>query len=133
MQIIILLWYVCTFVQSLLGIGTAYRLTKGGGDNGVSLWGWLLLMNLAALVPGLGFALWNANRDDTPSPTHYNSSYYKPRPNWMQQDPKTGKLPEGPDLAKKQRQEMTKKMNDEIKRNEKNKGSSWFDIGNPYN
>ena len=52
------IWYFVTFVQSLLGFGTAYRLTKNGGDNGVALWGWILLMNLAAAVPGLGYYLW---------------------------------------------------------------------------
>jgi len=63
MILLALLWYVCVFVQSLLGLGTAYRLTKNGGDNGVALWGWLFLMNLVALIPGLGFYLWHKYRD----------------------------------------------------------------------
>ena len=50
-------------VQSFLGFGTAYRLTKRGGDNGVSLFGWLILMNLAAGIPGPGIYLWYCNKD----------------------------------------------------------------------
>ena len=46
------------WVQQWLAYGTAYRLTRAGGDDGLSLYGWLFLMRLAALVPGLGFYLW---------------------------------------------------------------------------
>jgi hypothetical protein len=45
-------------VQSILGYGTAYRLTKKGGDNGVALFGWMIVMTLASMVPGLGIYLW---------------------------------------------------------------------------
>jgi len=48
-----------------MGFGTAYRLTKNGGDNGVALWGWLFLMSLVALIPGLGIYLWTKYLDDT--------------------------------------------------------------------
>ena len=58
------IWYILVIVQSFLGIGTAYRLTKNGGDNGVALWGWMLLMNFAALIPGLGIWLWVKYKDD---------------------------------------------------------------------
>lgn len=57
------LWYAAVFVQSLLAYGTAYRLTRNGGDNGVALFGWLLLMELAALIPGLGIYLWVKYKD----------------------------------------------------------------------
>jgi len=56
---ILLAWQVVVIVQGFLGYGTAYRLTKAGGDNGVSLFGWMLVMGLAAAVPGLGIVLWN--------------------------------------------------------------------------
>lgn len=45
-------------VQGILAYGTAYRLTKNGGDNGVALFGWFFLMGLASMVPGLGIYLW---------------------------------------------------------------------------
>jgi len=56
-------WYVVTMVQVFLGYGTAYRLTKAGGDNGVALFGWTLLMGLVAIIPGLGIHMWKKYRD----------------------------------------------------------------------
>ena len=50
-------------VQGILGYGTAYRLTKANGDNGLALWGWLFVMNLAALIPGLGIWLYIKHKD----------------------------------------------------------------------
>ena len=50
---------LCTPVTT----GTAYRLTKNGGDNGVSLFGWMLVMGLASLIPGLGIYLWVKYKD----------------------------------------------------------------------
>ena len=61
---LLFLYYVIYIIQMLLGIGTAYRLTKRGGDNGVALFGWMFLMNLAAIVPGLGIFLWRKYRDE---------------------------------------------------------------------
>ena len=58
------LWWAMTLVQQFMGWGTAYRLTKSGGDNGVALWGWMLVMGLAALVPGLGIYLWFKYKDE---------------------------------------------------------------------
>ncbi len=63
MGIIGVLWYIVSVVQSFLAFGTAYRLTKNGGDNGVSLWGWMLVINLASLIPGLGIYLWFKFKD----------------------------------------------------------------------
>ena len=63
MGIIGILWYIVSIVQSFLAFGTAYRLTKNGGDNGVSLWGWMLVINLASLIPGLGIYLWFKFKD----------------------------------------------------------------------
>jgi len=60
---ILILWYVVYIVQLFLAYGTAYRLTKNGGDNGVALFGWMLLMMLASAVPGLGFYLWSKYKD----------------------------------------------------------------------
>ncbi len=53
-----LVWMVLTIVQNILNYGTAYRLTKRGGDNGIALYGWILVMSLASFVPGLGLYLW---------------------------------------------------------------------------
>jgi hypothetical protein len=58
-----ILWIAITTVQELFSYGTAYRLTKKGGDNGVSLFGWLFVMSLASAVPGLGIYLWFRYRD----------------------------------------------------------------------
>jgi len=44
--------------------GTAYRLTKRGGDNGVALYGWIFALSFASLVPGLGFYLWKKYKDE---------------------------------------------------------------------
>ena len=62
--VIYLAWYVIWVVQMFFGYGTAYRKTKANGDNGVSLFGWLIVYSLAALVPGLGFYLWNKSKDE---------------------------------------------------------------------
>ena len=54
-------------VQMFFGYGTAFRLTLvGKRDNGIALCGWLILMDLAAFVPGLGLYLWfrHKNIDD---------------------------------------------------------------------
>ena len=63
-MILIFLYQILFTVQMFLGYGTAYRLTKQGGDNGVSLFGWMFLMSLAALIPGLGIWLWKKYRDE---------------------------------------------------------------------
>ena len=57
------LYYLVALVQAYFGIGTAYRLTKKGGDNGVALFGWNIVMGLASLIPGLGFYLWRKHRE----------------------------------------------------------------------
>ena len=58
MGILLIFWQLVVIVQNFFAIGTAYRLTKNGGDNGVSLFGWLFLLELASLIPGLGIYLW---------------------------------------------------------------------------
>ncbi len=62
-MIILILWQIIKIVQTFLGFGTAYRLTKNGGDNGVSLFGWLLVVEFAAIIPGLGIYLWYKNKE----------------------------------------------------------------------
>lgn len=54
----IILWYIIMIVQSILLYGTAYRLTKNGGGNGVALFGWMFVLQIANLIPGLGIYLW---------------------------------------------------------------------------
>jgi len=56
--IFLTLWYIIVMVQQILSYGTAYRLTKNGGDDGIALAGWLIVMGLASMIPGLGFYLW---------------------------------------------------------------------------
>ena len=64
MQVLYVLWSICVTVQTFFGYGTAYRLTKRGGDNGVALFGWFIAMGFAGLIPGLGFYLWRKYRDE---------------------------------------------------------------------
>ena len=64
MEILFLLWFIVVIIQVYLGLGTAYRATKRGGDNGFALFGWMFVYELAALVPGLGFYLWKISFDD---------------------------------------------------------------------
>ena len=61
---ILVLWQIISVVQSILSYGTAYRLTKNGSDNGVSLFGWLFVLSLASMVPGLGIYLWFKYKDE---------------------------------------------------------------------
>ena len=63
MEILVVLWKLIATVQGFFAYGTAYRLTKNGGDNGVSLFGWFFLLGLASLIPGLGIYLWYKYRD----------------------------------------------------------------------
>jgi hypothetical protein len=63
-MIFLILYYIITVVQGILAYGTTYRLTKNGGDNGVSLFGWTIVIGLASAVPGLGIYLWFRYRDD---------------------------------------------------------------------
>lgn len=61
--IIGIVWAVLYYIQIFLGYGTAYRQTKANGDNGVSLFGWIIVYcSLAALVPGLGIYLWSKSK-----------------------------------------------------------------------
>ncbi len=57
------IWYIITFIQVFLAYGTAYRKTKAGGDNGVALFGWLIVYVWAAMVPGLGYYLWKKSKE----------------------------------------------------------------------
>lgn len=54
----LILWQLVTFIQGLLSYGTIYRLTKNGGDNGVSLFGWTIVFGVVSMIPGLGVYLW---------------------------------------------------------------------------
>jgi hypothetical protein len=63
--VIFFVWNIIAVIQMFFGYGTAYRLTKrGSGDNGVALFGWLLVFALAAWVPGLGIYFWFKYRTD---------------------------------------------------------------------
>ena len=45
-------------VQMFFSYGTAYRLTKSRGDNGIALFGWMFVLSFASIVPGVGIFLW---------------------------------------------------------------------------
>ena len=60
--IALIAWETIWIIQVALSYGTAYRKTKKGGDNGVALFGWMLVFSLASIIPGLGLYLWNRNR-----------------------------------------------------------------------
>lgn len=64
--VLYLIWYLIAIVQVVLGYGTAYRAAKENGDNGVSLFGWLIVYGLAALIPGLGIYLWLKSKPEEP-------------------------------------------------------------------
>ncbi len=64
MGVVVALYTACYAVQYYLAFGTAYRRTRRGGNNGLALFGWLIVYSLAALVPGLGFYLWVRSNDD---------------------------------------------------------------------
>lgn len=63
-NLLLALYVACYAVQYYLAFGTAYRRTKRGGDNGLVLFGWLMVYWLAALVPGLGAYLWFRSNGD---------------------------------------------------------------------
>lgn len=62
-MMIYLIWQFITLVQGFFAYGTAYRLTKNGGDNGLALFGWLFVMGMASAIPGLGIYLWFRYKD----------------------------------------------------------------------
>lgn len=61
--IVYILWLIIYAIQSFLAVGTAYRKAKANGDNGVSLYGWLIVFNLAAIIPYLGYHLWKKSKN----------------------------------------------------------------------
>ncbi|MCL2407891.1 MAG: hypothetical protein FWC95_08180 [Defluviitaleaceae bacterium] len=63
MQFILFIYSIISMIQAFLGFGTAYRLTKNGGDNGVSLFGWMFLMQLVSVIPGLGIYIYIRCKD----------------------------------------------------------------------
>ena len=75
-MIFLVLWYIFYFVQLILSYGTAYRLAKAGGDNGVSLFGWFFVMSLTSAVPGLGIYLWQKYRDIDVETQHNTGGSY---------------------------------------------------------
>ena len=61
---LLVIWYICWIIQTFLGYGTAYRYTKNGGDDGPSLFGWLIATQLAAIIPGLGYYMWKNSKEN---------------------------------------------------------------------
>ena len=62
--VLMFIWYVIVIVQGIMGYGTAYRKTKANGDSGVSLFGWMIVYSLAAIIPVLGYILWKKSKQD---------------------------------------------------------------------
>jgi len=71
-MVLLILWQISIVAQGLLAYGTVYRLTKHGGDNGVALFGWLLVLGLASLIPGLGVYLWYHYKDENYDKHHHH-------------------------------------------------------------
>jgi len=65
-------WLIIWIIQLYLGLGTAYRHTKRGGDNGFALFGWMFLFELAAFVPVLGWYFWKKSFDGEPPKENSN-------------------------------------------------------------
>ena len=63
-ELILVVWLILFYVQVFLSYGTAYRKTKKNGDNGVSLFGWMLVYYFASIIPGLGIYLWKKSKED---------------------------------------------------------------------
>ena len=77
LSLVMIVWYVLWIVQSILGFGTAYRKTKANGDNGVSLFGWMILYSsLASIVPGLGIYLWKKSKESSAPTNQPPTQYY---------------------------------------------------------
>lgn len=64
MGFLVLVAKIIIAIQGFLLYGTAYRLTKNGGDNGVALFCWFFLIGLASAIPGLGIYLWMKHKED---------------------------------------------------------------------
>jgi hypothetical protein len=64
LKMILVLWKILVVIQGILSFGTAYRLTKKGGDNGLALWGWFIVFEFVSLVPGLGIYMWFKYKDE---------------------------------------------------------------------
>ena len=64
MEFLIYAWYVIYMIQVFLGYGSAYRATKNGGDNGIALFGWLIVYTIAAWIPFLGYYLWKQSKKE---------------------------------------------------------------------
>jgi len=76
--VLLVIWYVFYIIQGILSYGTAYRLTKAGGDNGVALFGWMLVLGLASAVPGLGIYLYLRYKNTgVPVYSYYQQPYYQ--------------------------------------------------------
>ena len=60
---LLIIWYIILIVQLFLGYGTAYRYTKNGGDDGLSLFGWMMATSFAAIIPGLGYYMWKNSKE----------------------------------------------------------------------
>ena len=64
LTLLLILWYIVTMIQLFLGYGTAYRYTKSGGDDGFSLFGWMIATSFAAIIPGLGYYMWKTSLEN---------------------------------------------------------------------
>ena len=70
-MLLLILWQITVVIQGFFDYGTAYRLTKNGGDNGVALFGWMIVLGLASVIPGLG--IYGSGTESQASKTIYIS------------------------------------------------------------
>jgi len=61
--ILLYIYFAIVAVQEYFSIGTAYRLTKYEGGDGVDLWKWGLKLGFASLIPGVGIYIWYKYRN----------------------------------------------------------------------
>jgi hypothetical protein len=54
--------YIFFIVQCFFSYGTAYRRTRAGGGDGLALYGWMVVFQLASMIPGLGIYFWRKYR-----------------------------------------------------------------------
>jgi hypothetical protein len=64
LTIIYVLYTILYIVQTFLAYGIAYRKTKANGDNGVSLFGWMIVYQFAALIPFLSIFQWKKSKQE---------------------------------------------------------------------
>jgi len=61
--VLLYIYVAIVAVQEIFSLGTALRLTKYEGGDGIDLWKWRFKLGFASLIPGVGIYLWYKYRD----------------------------------------------------------------------